>query len=79
MTGVPALGNLAEAYGRAGQNHFTFEEVLTPLKATAHRSGLPWYAPRLLFAADKLAPIGWRELPKAMSAQCTRKLQRRQR
>jgi len=48
-------GNVAAAYGRGGQNHFTIDEILTPLKATAHRCGLPWHAPHLVFSADRLS------------------------
>lgn len=48
------LGNLAEAYSRDGQNRYTVDEIFTPLMATAHRCGLPWHAPHLIFSADKL-------------------------
>lgn len=53
---VATAGNVPEAYGRGGQNHYTVDEILTPLKATAHRCGLPWHAPHLTFTADRLAP-----------------------
>jgi putative NADPH-quinone reductase len=60
LAGTPLMvaataGNIAAAYGRGGQNHFTIDEILTPLKATAHRCGLPWHAPHLVFAADRLS------------------------
>ena len=60
LTGTPLMiaataGNVAEAYGPGGQNHYTFGEVLTPLKALAHRCGLPWHAPHILFAAGHLS------------------------
>lgn len=60
LAGTPLMvaataGNVAAAYGRGGQNHFTIDEILTPLKATAHRCGLPWHAPHLVFTADRLA------------------------
>lgn len=48
------LGNVAEAYTRSGQNHYSVDEIFTPLKAMAHRCGLPWHKPHLTFSADKL-------------------------
>ncbi|MCA1951836.1 MAG: NAD(P)H-dependent oxidoreductase [Hyphomicrobiales bacterium] len=61
LTGTPLMiaataGNVPEAYARGGQNHFTMDEILTPLKAMAHRCGLPWHAPHLVFSADRLSP-----------------------
>jgi len=47
-------GNVPEAYGPAGANKFTMAELLRPIEATAHRCGLLWQAPFLLFRADKL-------------------------
>lgn len=60
LAGTPLMvaataGNTPDAYGRGGQNHFTIDEILTPLKATAHRCGLPWHAPHLVFTADRLS------------------------
>jgi putative NADPH-quinone reductase len=51
------LGNVAGAYTRTGQNHYSVDEIFTPLKATAHRCGLPWHAPHLTFSADKLDDV----------------------
>lgn len=51
-------GNIPEAYGRDGANHFTMEELLAPLKATARRCGLPWQPPHLVFRADRRGPAG---------------------
>lgn len=48
------VGNTSEAYSRTGANYFTIDEILTPLKATAHRCGLLWHKPYLVFKADKL-------------------------
>lgn len=61
LAGTPLMiaataGNVPEAYGRGGQNHFTMDELLTPLKATAFRCGLPWHDPYLVFTADRLSP-----------------------
>ena len=59
LAGTPLMiaataGNVPEAYRRGGQNHYTIDEILTPLKATAHRCGLPWHPPHLLFDAEGL-------------------------
>lgn len=59
LEGKPLLvaataGNVPEAYAPAGANRFTMAELLRPLEATAHRCGLPWQPPFLLFRADKL-------------------------
>ena len=50
LAGTPLMiaataGNISAAYGRGGRNHFTIDEILTPLKATAHRCSLPWHPP----------------------------------
>ncbi|WP_188915480.1 NAD(P)H-dependent oxidoreductase [Salinarimonas ramus] len=60
LVGTPVMvivtaGNVAAAYERTGQNHYTLDEILTPLKATAHRCGLPWYEPHVTFEADRLS------------------------
>jgi len=60
LAGTPLMiaataGNISAAYGRGGRNHFTIDEILTPLKATAHRCGLPWHPPHLVFAADRMS------------------------
>lgn len=60
LAGTPLMitataGNVAEAYGPGGQNHYTISEIMTPLKAMAHRCGLPWHAPHILFAAGHLS------------------------
>jgi putative NADPH-quinone reductase len=61
LAGTPLMiaataGNTPAAYGRGGANHFTMDELLAPLKATALRCGLPWHPPHLVFRADKLEP-----------------------
>jgi putative NADPH-quinone reductase len=61
LVGTPLMvaataGNTPAAYDRGGANHFTMDELLAPLKATALRCGLPWHPPHLVFRADKLAP-----------------------
>jgi|TARA_R110002049_G_scaffold24232_11_gene85984 putative NADPH-quinone reductase len=59
FSGTPLMvaataGNTPEAYSPSGQNFFTLDEILTPLKATAHRCGLPWNHPYIVYRADKL-------------------------
>ncbi|MBL6454241.1 NAD(P)H-dependent oxidoreductase [Belnapia sp. T6] len=44
-------GNRPEAYGAAGVNLYPLPELLRPLHATAHRCGLEWQEPFLLFNA----------------------------
>ncbi|WP_018690287.1 NAD(P)H-dependent oxidoreductase [Ahrensia kielensis] len=61
LKGTPLMvaataGNTSSAYGRDGANRYTIDELLTPLKATAHRCGLLWHSPYLVFTADKLEP-----------------------
>jgi len=59
LEGKPLLvaataGNVPEAYAPDGMNLFPLEHLLAPLQATAHRCGLVWSAPFLLYRADKL-------------------------
>jgi putative NADPH-quinone reductase len=61
LAGTPLMiaataGNTSAAYGRCGTNHFTIDELLAPLKATALRCSLPWHPPHLLFEAANLEP-----------------------
>lgn len=46
-------GNVQEAYAPAGQNRFSLRELLRPLEATAHRCGLIWQEPFLIYAVHK--------------------------
>ncbi len=62
-------GNVAEAYGPAGVNLYPLEELLRPLEATAHRCGLAWTRPHLLFRANRLSAA---ELDAAGEAYATR-------
>ena len=62
LEGTPLLvaataGNVPEAYAPDGANKFTMTELLRPLEATAHRCGLPWQPPFVLFRANKLDDI----------------------
>jgi len=59
LEGTPLMlaataGNVPEAYQPGGRNMFPMVELLAPLRATAHRCGLPWSEPFILYQADKL-------------------------
>jgi glutathione-regulated potassium-efflux system ancillary protein KefG len=47
-------GNVPEAYRHGGRNLLPMIEILAPLRATAHRCGLVWADPFILYKADKL-------------------------
>lgn len=44
-------GNTRAAYGADGANLFTMTELLAPLRATAHRCGLAWREPFVVYGA----------------------------
>jgi putative NADPH-quinone reductase len=61
LEGTPLMiaataGNTPDAYRPGGRNMFPMIELLAPLRATAHRCGLGWTAPFVLYEADKLEP-----------------------
>ena len=47
-------GNVPEAYRQGGSNLLPMIEILAPLRATAHRCGLVWADPFILYKADRL-------------------------
>jgi glutathione-regulated potassium-efflux system ancillary protein KefG len=49
-------GNVPEAYCPGGSNMFRMIDLLAPLRATAHRCGLVWGEPFVVYRADKLSP-----------------------
>lgn len=58
LAGTPLMiaataGNTEAAYGRGGANHYTMDELMAPLRATARRCGLAWHPPHLVFRADR--------------------------
>lgn len=60
LRGLPVMlaataGNVPQAYGPGGTNLFPLEELLRPLQATAHRCGMAWSRPFLLYQANRLA------------------------
>lgn len=60
LEGTPLMvaataGNVPDAYRPGGRNMFTMNALLAPLQATAHRCGLPWVEPFVLYQADKLS------------------------
>lgn len=61
LEGTPLMiaataGNVPEAYRPDGRNLFPMIDLLAPLRATAHRCGLGWSAPFIVYQADKLSP-----------------------
>ncbi|WP_337057696.1 NAD(P)H-dependent oxidoreductase [Pseudomonas sp. USHLN015] len=61
LEGTPLMiaataGNTADAYTVGGRNLFPMADLLAPLRATAHRCGLDWAEPFILYQADKLSP-----------------------
>ncbi|WEX79549.1 NAD(P)H-dependent oxidoreductase (plasmid) [Sinorhizobium numidicum] len=61
LRGKPLLiavttGSVSESYGPGGRNMFTMDALLAPLRATAHRCGLLWTKPFVVYQADKLEP-----------------------
>jgi putative NADPH-quinone reductase len=70
MEGKPLLvaatvGTGPEDYGRSGRSLYPLEVLLRPLEAIAHRCGLVWSKPFLLYRAGRLEP---RELTEAGEA-----------
>lgn len=60
LEGTPLMlaataGNVPEAYGPGGSNRFPMIELFAPLRATAHRCGLPWADPFVLYSAATLS------------------------
>ncbi|MEJ0019029.1 MAG: NAD(P)H-dependent oxidoreductase [Acetobacteraceae bacterium] len=47
-------GNDAAAYTPAGMNRFPIADLLRPLQATAHRCGLAWEDPFIVYRANRL-------------------------
>ncbi|WP_179381014.1 NAD(P)H-dependent oxidoreductase [Jannaschia marina] len=59
LAGTPLMiaataGNGPTAYRRGGQNGYALDAILTPLKATARRCGLPWHRPYLVYGANRM-------------------------
>lgn len=60
LEGTPLMiaataGNVPEAYHPGGSNMFAMNDLLTPLRAMAHRCGLVWAEPFVLYRATKLS------------------------
>ena len=49
-------GNTPEAYRHGGANLMPMADLLAPLRTTAHRCGLVWAEPFVVYRADKLTP-----------------------
>jgi putative NADPH-quinone reductase len=50
-------GSAPDAYQHGGRNMFPLNELFAPLRATAHRCGLVWAKPFVIYNADKLTPV----------------------
>jgi putative NADPH-quinone reductase len=77
LRGLPVLvaataGNVPEAYGPAGVNLYPLEQLLRPLEATAHRCGLAWTQPHLLFRANRLSAAELQAAGEAYAARLRR-------
>lgn len=60
LEGTPLLvaataGAEAETYGPQGANLYALNELFRPLQTTAHRCGLPWTEPFVVYRANKLS------------------------
>lgn len=53
---VATAGNVPEAYTREGANLFPLADLLSPLRAMAHRCGFRWTDPHLVYQANKAPP-----------------------
>jgi glutathione-regulated potassium-efflux system ancillary protein KefG len=74
LAGVPltvavTAGNTPDAYTTGGHNLFTMQDMLTPLRAMAHRCGLVWQVPFVVYSAGQ---IGDAALADAAHAYCQR-------
>lgn len=62
LEGTPLMiaataGNVPDAYRHGGRNLLPMIDILAPLRATAHRCGLAWADPFILYKADKIEPV----------------------
>jgi len=60
LAGTPLMiaataGNVPEAYRPEGSNGFSMNDLFIPLRAMAHRCGLVWAEPFVLYGAMKLS------------------------
>lgn len=60
LEGTPLMvaataGNVHDAYRTGGRNMFPMMDLLAPLRATAHRCGLPWSDPFIMYELDRLS------------------------
>jgi putative NADPH-quinone reductase len=61
LEGTPLMvattaGNTRDSYARGGRNLMPMAELLSPLRTTAHRCGLVWTDPFVVYRANKLSP-----------------------
>lgn len=77
LEGTPLMiaataGNVPEAYSPGGSNMFPMIDLFAPLRATAHRCGLDWAKPFILYRADKLSDEDLAAAAAAYAARLTR-------
>ncbi len=73
LDGTPLMitvtaGNVPEAYSSGGQAGFGMRDILTPLRATAHRCGLPLADPFVVYRSNERDADGLREAGEAYVA-----------
>lgn len=77
LEGTPLMlavtaGNDEAAYRAGGANLFALEDLLRPLEATAHRCGLIWTRPFVLYRANRLDDAALAEAGQRYAARPTR-------
>lgn len=76
LEGTPLMvaataGNVPDAYRPGGRNMFEIEALFAPLRATAHRCGLKWTSPFIVYEADRLPPEALEGAVRAYRARLT--------
>lgn len=56
LMATSTAGAAADSYPPGGRSLFAMDALLAPLRAAAHRCGLAWTAPFVLFEAQTLTP-----------------------
>ncbi|MFN3661360.1 NAD(P)H-dependent oxidoreductase [Yoonia sp.] len=77
LAGTPLMitataGNVPEAYRPEGSNGFSMDDLFIPLRAMAHRCGLIWAEPFVLYGAMKLSDAQFESAGADYSATLTR-------
>lgn len=77
FAGIPLMiaataGNIPEAYRPEGSNGFSMDDLFIPLRAMAHRCGLIWAEPFVLYGAMKLSDAQFETAASDYAATLTR-------